>query len=85
MSTEYVAYGYWLPDYSEGDLPVEPDVQGASPTPVAYHNSGPDAQLSFSDFMRRFGPKKSKLQPVYSDDEEAIALILCAIAAGTYH
>ena len=66
----------WGVSFGHGDTP-RGDGSGVS-------NSGPDAQLSFSDYMRRFGPKNPKRLPVYADDEEAIVLLLCAIAAETY-
>ena len=48
-------------------------------------SAGPDAQVIYSEYMRRWGPKNPKKLPVYTDDEEAIELLLCAIAADMIH
>lgn len=47
--------------------------------------SGPDAQVPFNEFMRRWGPKKKRLPLALQDDEEAIELLLCAIAESSIH
>ena len=43
---------------------------------------GPDAEVSLQDYLRRFGPKAAAPgRTRKQDDDEALALILCALAA----
>lgn len=61
----------------ERRAPVEIKPSGGG---SANRDAGPDAQISVSDWLRRFGRKDAPPERV-SDDEEAIALILCALAS----
>lgn len=47
--------------------------------------AGPDAQVPLPEFMRRWGPQKRRQPFVLQDDEEAIEVLLCAIAADMIH
>lgn len=67
----------------DGAVVPVPPAENVSKAASSSRSSGPDAQVSMADWLRRFGrqPEAGPPPAIGIDDDEALALILCALAA----
>jgi len=67
-----------------GGTPPEPQPTGEGRGSGGHVSGGPDAQVSYSDYMRRFVRKEKLPQhDIKQDENEALAIMLCALVIET--